>query len=138
MGIESRSLEELLSESDIVTLHVPLTSTTHHMIGKKELEMMKKGSILINTSRGQVVDQIALYYALLSGHLGGAGLDVFEEEPIPKDSPLLGLPNVVVVPHIGSATKKTRATMASMCAENIIAALSNERPPNIVNPEVLE
>ena len=138
VGIESRSLEELLSESDIVTLHVPLTSTTHHMIGKKELEMMKKGSILINTSRGQVVDQIALYYALLSGHLGGAGLDVFEEEPIPKDSPLLGLPNVVVVPHIGSATKKTRATMASMCAENIIAALSNERPPNIVNPEVLE
>jgi glyoxylate reductase len=99
---------------------------------------MKKGSILINTSRGLVVDQTALYYALLSGHLGGAGLDVFEEEPIPKGSPLLGLPNVVLVPHIGSASKKTRATMASMCAENITAALSNEKPPNIVNPEVLE
>ncbi len=98
---------------------------------------MKRGAILVNTSRGQVIDQDALYDALSSGHLGGAGLDVFREEPIPKDSPLLKLENVVLVPHIGSASKNTRTTMATMCAENIISALKGEIPPNIVNPEVL-
>ncbi|OLS31621.1 MAG: Glyoxylate reductase [Candidatus Thorarchaeota archaeon AB_25] len=137
VGAQSTSLDTLLRESDIVSLHVPLTSATIHLIGEKELGIMKKGSILVNTSRGQVVDQDALYRALTSGHLGGAGLDVFTEEPIPKDSPLIGLPNVVLVPHIGSASKNTRATMATMCAKNIIAALNGERPPNIVNPEVL-
>ena len=134
---ESTDLETLLKESDIVSVHVPLTSETHHMIGEKELRMMKRGAILVNTARGQVVDQDALYDALSSGHLGGAGLDVFREEPISKDSPLLKLENAVLVPHIGSASKNTRATMATMCAENIIAALKGERPPNIVNPEVL-
>ncbi|MHA1963994.1 MAG: glyoxylate reductase [Candidatus Thorarchaeota archaeon] len=138
VGAESSSLETLLRESDIVTLHVPLNSQTHHLIGETELNMMKKDSILINTSRGQVVDQDALYQALLSGKIGAAGLDVFREEPIKKDSPLLKLPNVVLVPHIGSASKNTRTTMATMCAENIIAALNGDRPPNIVNPEVLE
>ena len=137
VGAQSTSLDTLLRESDIVSLHVPFTSETRHLIGEKELRSMKKGSILINTSRGQVVDQDALYSALSSGHIGGAGLDVFREEPIPKDSPLLELSNVVLVPHIGSASKKTRATMATMCAENIIAALYGEKPPNIVNPEVL-
>jgi glyoxylate reductase len=134
---ESSDLETILQESDIVSVHVPLTPETHHLIGKEELRMMKKGSILVNTSRGQIVDQDALYDSLSSGHLGGAGLDVFREEPISKDSPLLDLPNVVLVPHIGSASKNTRAIMATMCAENIIAALNKERPPNIVNPEVL-
>ncbi|MHA2352555.1 MAG: 2-hydroxyacid dehydrogenase [Candidatus Thorarchaeota archaeon] len=137
VGAQSTSLDILLRDSDIVSLHVPLTSGTLHLIGEKELRMMKKGSILVNTSRGQVVDQDALHRALASGNLGGAGLDVFREEPIPKDSPLLGLPNVVLVPHIGSASRKTRVTMATMCAQNIIAALNGERPPNIVNPEVL-
>ncbi|MFW9797008.1 MAG: glyoxylate reductase [Candidatus Thorarchaeota archaeon] len=137
VGAESTDLETLLSESDIVTIHVPLTADTHLLIGEKELDMMKTGAILVNTSRGQVVDQDALYDSLSSGHLGGAGLDVFRVEPIPKDSPLLGLSNVVLVPHIGSASKDTRTTMAVMCAENIIAALNNKRPPNIVNPEVL-
>ncbi|NHI88698.1 MAG: D-glycerate dehydrogenase [Candidatus Thorarchaeota archaeon] len=138
VGAEARRLDTLLHESDIVSLHVPLTSKTHHMIGRRQLGLMRAGSILINTSRGAVVDQDALYDALVSGHLGGAGLDVFEDEPLSKDSPLLGLSNVVLVPHIGSATTKTRATMASMCATNIIAALSDEKPPNIVNPEVLQ
>ena len=137
VGAKARSLDTLLHESDIVSLHVPLTSKTHHMIGRRQLDLMRAGSILINTSRGAVVDQGALYDALVSGHLGGAGLDVFEDEPLSKDSPLLGLSNVVLVPHIGSATTKTRAIMASMCATNIIAALNDEKPPNIVNPEVL-
>ncbi|MGD9397960.1 MAG: glyoxylate reductase [Candidatus Thorarchaeota archaeon] len=134
---ESTDLVTLLKESDVVSVHVPLTSETHHMIGEKELRTMKRGAILVNTSRGQVVNQDALYDALSSGHLGGAGLDVFREEPISKESPLLELENVVLVPHIGSASKNTRTTMAMMCAENIIAALKGERPPNIVNPEVL-
>jgi glyoxylate reductase len=134
---ESTDLETLLKESDIVSVHVPLTPRTQHMIGEKELRMMKRGAILVNTSRGQVVDQDALCDALSSQHMGGAGLDVFREEPISKSSPLLELENVVLVPHIGSASKNTRATMAKMCAENIIAALKGEKPPNIVNPEVL-
>jgi len=138
VGAQSTNLDTLLRESDIVSLHVPFTSETQHLIGERELRMMKKGSILVNTSRGQIVDQDALYRALASGHLGGAGLDVFREEPIPKDSPLISLPNVVLVPHIGSASKNTRATMAIMCAKNIIAALNGEKLPNIVNPEAFE
>ncbi len=134
---KSASLDKLLSESDIVSLHVPLNSQTHELIGRRELEIMKKGSILVNTSRGQVIDQDALFDALSSGHLGGAGLDVFREEPLPRDSPLLGLQNVVLLPHIGSASRQTRTTMAIMCAKNLISALHGEKPPNIVNPEVL-
>ncbi|MFW9963480.1 MAG: 2-hydroxyacid dehydrogenase [Candidatus Sifarchaeia archaeon] len=136
-GARSTNLETLLRESDIVSLHVPLTSETHHLIGKKELGMMKQDSILVNTSRGQVIDQVALYEALSSGNLGGAGLDVYQEEPISKNDPLLLLENVVLVPHIGSASRNTRATMSLMCAKNIIAALNGEKPPNIINPEVL-
>lgn len=137
IGARSTNLETLLRESDIVSLHVPLTSETHHLIGKKELGMMKQDSILVNTSRGQVIDQEALYEALSSGNIGGAGLDVYQEEPISKDDPLLLLENVVLVPHIGSASRNTRATMSMMCAKNIIAALNGEKPPNIINPEVL-
>ena len=137
VAARSTDLDTLLRDSDFVSLHVPLTSETHHLIGERELKLMKKGSILVNTSRGQVVDQDALVKALSEGPLGAAGLDVFREEPISNDSPLLKLTNVVLLPHIGSASKKTRATMATMCAENIIAALNGEKPPNIVNPEVL-
>ncbi len=131
------NLHTLLRESDIVTLHIPLNSETHHLISKAEFEMMKESSILVNTSRGKVVDETALYNALKEGHIGSAGLDVFQEEPISKNSPLLDLNNVVIVPHIGSASKNTRTTMSRMCAENLIAALDGKIPPNIVNPEVL-
>jgi len=130
-------LHTLLRESDIVTLHIPLNSETNHLISKAELEMMKEDSILVNTSRGKVIDEDALYTALQEGHIGGAGLDVFREEPISKDSPLLDLHSVVITPHIGSASKNTRDTMSRMCADNLIAALDGNRPPNIVNPEVI-
>ncbi|MFW9869950.1 MAG: 2-hydroxyacid dehydrogenase, partial [Candidatus Thorarchaeota archaeon] len=130
-------LETLLIESDIVTLHVPLSPETHHLIGEKELTLMKSDSVLINTSRGKVIDEDALYKALREGHIGCAGLDVFREEPISKTSPLLSLQNIIVAPHIGSASRSTRATMSRMCAENLVAALEGNAPPNIVNPEVL-
>ncbi len=136
LDVKHVDLHTLLRESDIVTLHIPLNSETHHLISKAELEMMKENSILVNTSRGKVVDESALYNALKEGHIGSAGLDVFQEEPISKNSPLLDLENVVIVPHIGSASKNTRATMSRMCAENLIAALDGNMPPNIVNPEV--
>ena len=138
VGACSVDLGTLLRESDIVSIHVPLTSETHHLIGEKELEMMKTDSILVNTSRGTVVNQDALFTALKTNQIGGAGLDVFREEPISMESPLLELSNVVLVPHIGSASRRTRAKMATMCAENMIAALNDEKPPNIVNPGVLE
>ncbi|MGY5857781.1 MAG: D-glycerate dehydrogenase [Candidatus Thorarchaeota archaeon] len=131
-------LHTLLQESDIVSLHIPLTYETHHLMGEKEFNLMKSGAIFVNTSRGSVIDEEALINALESGHLGAAGLDVFAQEPIQKDSPLMKLTNIVLAPHIGSASTKTRATMATMCAENLIAALNGERPPNLVNPEVFE
>ena len=137
LDVKHVDLHTLLRESDIVTLHVPLNSETHHLISKEEFEIMKEDSILVNTSRGKVVDESALYDALKEGHIGSAGLDVFQEEPISKDSPLLGLHNIVISPHVGSASKNTRAIMSRMCAENLIAALDGNMPPNIVNPEVL-
>ncbi|MFW9891646.1 MAG: glyoxylate reductase [Candidatus Thorarchaeota archaeon] len=137
LGARRVDLETLLIESDIVTLHVPLSPETHHLIGEKELTLMKSDSVLINTSRGKVIDEDALYKALREGHIGCAGLDVFREEPISKTSPLLSLQNIIVAPHIGSASRSTRATMSRMCAENLVAALEGNAPPNIVNPEVL-
>ncbi|MFW9956975.1 MAG: 2-hydroxyacid dehydrogenase [Candidatus Odinarchaeota archaeon] len=137
LGAQRVDLKTLLRASEIVTLHVPLTSDTTNLIGKPELAMMKPGSILINTSRGPVVDEDALYQALLTKQLGAAGLDVFTEEPIRLDSPLLQLANIVLAPHIGSASTRTRSTMAKMCAENLHVALSGAKPTNIVNPEVL-
>ncbi|MFX0053540.1 MAG: 2-hydroxyacid dehydrogenase [Promethearchaeota archaeon] len=129
-------LETLLRESDIVTVHVPLTDDTQCMIGIDELRMMKPSAFLVNTSRGPVIDEDALTRALKTGLLAGAGLDVFRDEPIPMNSGLLNLDNVVLLPHIGSASIDTRAKMAEMCARNLIAALQGEKPPNIVNPEV--
>ncbi|RDE14044.1 MAG: D-glycerate dehydrogenase [Candidatus Thorarchaeota archaeon] len=137
LGAQRVDMDTLLRESDVVTLHVPLTPETRHLIGKVELAKMKPSAILVNTSRGPVVDEEALYQALRSKRLAAAGLDVFAEEPIRLDSPLLELENVVLLPHIGSASTRTRSTMAKMCAENLRAALSGARPPNIVNPEVL-
>ncbi|MFO7837496.1 MAG: D-glycerate dehydrogenase [Candidatus Thorarchaeota archaeon] len=129
--------DELLQESDIVSLHVPLTPETEAMIDERELEMMKEGSILVNTSRGEVINEKALFRALKEGHLFAAGLDVFEDEPILQDNPLLQIDNVVLAPHIGSATLETRSRMAEICAENLSKGLKGERPPNLVNSEVL-
>jgi glyoxylate reductase len=128
-------LPELLKKADFISIHVPLVESTHHLIGEKELQMMKKNAILINTSRGPVVDEQALANALYKGLIFGAGLDVYEHEPeIYKD--LLNLENVVLQPHSASATYETRTKMAIMAAENLIAGLKGKFPPNCVNKEV--
>ena len=136
-GVEYRELDDLLKESDFVTLHCPLTKETHHLIGKGELDLMKPTAILINTSRGPVVDEKALVSALKKGKIAGAGLDVYEKEP-KLSSGLSKLENVVLLPHIGSLTKDTREQMAVVAAKNAIAMLRRKRPPNMVNPEVFE
>jgi glyoxylate reductase len=126
-----RSLDALLSESDVISIHVPLTEETRHLIGENELSKMKKGSYLINTSRGPVVDEEALVKALESGHLAGAGLDVFEREP--KIHPrLLELENTVLTPHIGTSTIETRIEMARMAAQDLIDGLEGKQPRHIV------
>ena len=129
-------LETLLRESDFVSLHVPLTPETTHLIGKHELEMMKESALLVNTSRGPVVDEQALVDALESGRIAGAGLDVYEEEPRLNPG-LIQLDNVILLPHIGSATVEARTQMAVMAAENLLAGLRGDVPPNLVNPEVV-
>jgi len=134
---EYRDMYDLLRESDFVSLHTPLTAETRGMIGARELACMKPTAVLVNTARGAVVDQHALYEALRDGRLWAAGLDVFETEPIAPDDPLLALANVVVLPHIASASHATRATMAAMAADNLLAALRGECPPHCVNPEAV-
>jgi gluconate 2-dehydrogenase len=125
--------EELLGQADIVTIHVPYSSATHHLIGKQELERMKPAAILINASRGGIVDDGALIEALRKGTIAGAGLDVFENEP--KLNPgFLELKNVVLAPHIASSSKATRLKMAMLAAENLVAALTGGSPPNLLNP----
>jgi glyoxylate reductase len=135
LGLEYHPMEEVLREADFVSLHTALTPETRHLIGAKELALMKTTAILINTTRGPVVDQAALAAALREGKIAAAGLDVFETEPVPLDDPILQLSNVVALPHIGSASIATRGRMARMAADNLLAALSGERPPNMVNPE---
>lgn len=132
---EPADLDTLLRESDFVSLHVPLSEETRHMIGERELGLMKSTAYLINTSRGEVVDPKALYKAAESGSIAGAALDVTEPEPIPTDDPLLSLDNVLVTPHIGSASRATRLKMAEMAAHNIVAVLEGGTPPYCVNPE---
>jgi glyoxylate reductase len=134
-GVEYRELDELLKESDFVTLHSPLTKDTHHLIGKREFDLMKPTAVLINTSRGPVVDEKALASALKKGKIAGVGLDVFEKEPRLYPG-LAKLENVVLLPHIGSATLDTRGQMAVVAAKNAIMMLRGKRPKNIVNPEV--
>lgn len=134
-GAEYRGLDELLKQSDFVCIMTPYTPETHHLIGEKELALMKPTGILINTARGGIVDENALYQALLNHTIGAAGLDVFVQEPIPTDHPLLSLPNLVALPHIGSATVKTRRQMALLAVQNLIQALSRQVPTHLVNPE---
>jgi glyoxylate reductase len=128
---EGRELGDLLASSDFVSLHVPLTTETRHLIDATRLAQMKRGAILVNTSRGAVVDTDALVDALSSGPLGAAGLDVYEDEPhVPPE--LRELPNTVLLPHLGSATGATRAAMARLCAENVIAVIEGREPPTPV------
>lgn len=128
--------ETLLKESDFISLHTPLTPDTRHLIDSEALSKMKPSVVLVNTSRGPVVDMDALYEALKEKHIFGAGLDVTEPEPIPLHSPLLTLDNVVITPHIASASKTSREKMSWMAAQNLIAGLKGERLPNCVNPQV--
>ncbi|MCP3140431.1 2-hydroxyacid dehydrogenase [Pyxidicoccus xibeiensis] len=136
LGIVRVDKAALLAESDLVSLHVPLSPATRHWLGRAELAAMKPGALLVNTARGGVVDQDALMEALRDGRLGGAALDVMEPEPLPADSPLMTLPNVLLAPHIASATHATRGRMASMAVDNLLAALDGRRPPHCVNPEL--
>lgn len=130
-GAERVELDELLARSDYVSLHVGLTDETRHMINADTLARMKGGAVLVNTSRGGVIDTAALVDALRAGRLAGAGLDVYEHEPdVPTE--LVALPNTVLVPHIGSATRATRDAMAKLCARNVIAVLSGFEPPSPV------
>lgn len=136
-GARRVELDELLASADFVCLQVPLTPETRHMIGANELRKMKRSAILINASRGQTVDENALIEALQTGTIHGAGLDVFDKEPVDPNSPLLTMKNVVALPHIGSATHETRHAMARCAAENLVGALDGTLKINIVNHDVL-
>ena len=135
MGVTRADLDRLLSESDFVSIHVPLTATTRHLISTAQFALMKPTAVLINTSRGPVVDEAALAEALRTGKIFAAGLDVYEEEP--KVNPaLLKLENVILAPHIASASVRTRSQMSEMAARNLVTGVRGGRPPNILNPEV--
>jgi gluconate 2-dehydrogenase len=136
-GARRVALAQLLAESDFVCVQVPLTPETRKLIGAQELKAMKRSAILINASRGAIVDEAALIGALADGTIAGAGLDVFEHEPLAADSPLLRMNNVVALPHIGSATHETRNAMALCAAQNVVAALAGKLTRNIANPGVL-
>lgn len=137
LDVEFVDLDTLLEESDFVSLHVALAPETYHLIGTRELGLMKKTAILINAARGPVVDTDALVTALRDGDIFAAGLDVTDPEPLPADHPLVSLPNCTVVPHIASATVATRDDMATLAARNLLAVLTGERPDHIINPDVL-
>lgn len=136
VGAQLVDLPTLLSQSDFVTIHAPLNGDTRGMIGTEELAQMKSSATLINTARGAIVDSTALYEALKNGNIASAALDVTDPEPIPMDDPLLSLPNCLIVPHIGSATRETRQRMGELAAENLLAGLHGERLPHCVNPKV--
>jgi glyoxylate reductase len=135
LGLEYRSLTALLGEADFLSIHVVLTPETRHLIGARELAMMKPSAYLINTARGPIVDEKALVAALTQGRLAGAGLDVYEHEPNP-DPGLLECPHVVLTPHVGSGVIELRERMAQVVVDNILAVMDGQRPPNCVNPEI--
>ncbi|KPB70354.1 D-isomer specific 2-hydroxyacid dehydrogenase family protein [Pseudomonas cannabina pv. alisalensis] len=135
LGAQFRSLDQLLAEADFVCLVVPLSEKTRHLIGRRELSLMKPGAILINIARGPIVDEPALIEALQNGTIRGAGLDVYEKEPL-SESPLFQLKNAVTLPHVGSATTETRQAMADRAYNNLRSALLGERPQDLVNPQV--
>jgi D-3-phosphoglycerate dehydrogenase len=137
-GITVVTFEEVLRNSDVVSVHVPLTPATHHLVGAEALAMMKRDAILINTSRGGVVDTGALIAALTNRILRGAGLDVFETEPLPADHPLTALDNVVLTPHAGYYSEESLHELKTRPVENAADVLAGKRPRNILNPEVLQ
>ncbi len=138
LGVQYASLEELLIQSDFITLHPYLSTSTRGLIGAPQLSLMKPSAILINTSRGAVIDSPALVSALQHGQIAGAALDVFEPEPIPSDHPILGMPNVVITPHIASAGYQTRLRMAEIAVDNLLSGLRGERLPFCANPQVYQ
>lgn len=133
---EYRTLEDLLKESDYVVLITPLTKETERMIGKKEFQLMKTSAIFINGSRGKTIVEKDLIEALKTGEIAAAGLDVFEQEPVQHDNPLLDMKNVVTLPHIGSSTHETELAMSQLAAKNLEAGLHGEKPPTLINKEV--
>jgi len=137
-GAKFVDVDTLLKESDFISIHVPLTKETYHMINAEKLKLVKETAYIINTARGPIIDERALYEALKEGRIAGAALDVFEQEPISMDNPLLKLDNVVFAPHIASASYETRSKMAEMVAENLVAFFEGRIPPNLVNPDVVK
>jgi phosphogluconate 2-dehydrogenase len=138
LGAQRRELDALLQESDFVCVLAPLNADTRHLIGAPQFARMKPGAFFINAARGAVVDEAALIAALRQGRIAGAGLDVYQQEPLPMDSPLLSMPNVLALPHIGSATRETRHAMELCAAHNLIEALAGRRPRYLVNPQALK
>jgi len=138
LGAEYRSFEDLLAESDFVSVHVPLTPETRHMFNDAAFARMKPTAVFVNTARGAIVDEPALQRALESGRIAGAAIDVAETEPLSKNDPLLRLPNLLVTPHIGSASVAARERMASLAVDNLLAALAGRRPAHCVNPEAFQ
>lgn len=136
LGVRFAALEMLLKEADFISLHMPFTPETRHLIGARELALMKSDAYLINTARGPVVDEAALVEALQQGRLAGAGLDVYEDEP-DLAAGLTALPNVVLLPHVGSATLETRRRMANLAVDNLLAGLDGRLPPNCINAQQL-
>ncbi len=132
-GVDRLAFEELLAQADIVCVHVPLNHETHHLIDAKALHRMKKGAYLVNAARGPVVDEEALIADLGSGHLGGAGLDVFAQEPTPADNPLLRMDNVFFSPHVGGAALEAEARVLEVVRDNLTRVLDGEEPSNVVN-----
>ena len=137
LGVTFVELDELLKQSDFVTLHCALTEETRHLIGDRELHLMKRDAVLINAARGPVVDTEALTNALREKTIFAAALDVTDPEPIPADHPLVGMSNCLIVPHIASGSVTTRNKMATLAVQNCLAVLNGETPPHCVNPEVL-
>ena len=135
-GVDFVSLESLLAAADFVSVHVALTTETRGLLGGAAIAQMKRGAVLVNTARGGIVDENALADALRSGRIASAGLDVFAREPLDAASPLRALPNVVLTPHIGSASEATRARMVDLAVKNLLAALAGERMPHCANPAV--
>ena len=137
-GVEYRELDDLLAESDYVTIHVDLNEHTRKLFNAERIGRMRKNAILINAARGPIVDTEALYQALANRQIGGAALDVTDPEPLPADHPLLRLENCIVCPHIASASVRTRTNMAKLAADNILKVLSGEKPLTPVNHDVLK